>query len=102
MNMPKTVKTDFKVPGGKLLRVQLALDGQNVATVKITGDFFIHPEEALPLIEKALQGSSLDWLDMEERIQKTVMDGRIQLIGFTPSDLANAILQATGKKREVK
>jgi lipoate-protein ligase A len=39
-----------KVPGGKLVRVAVSGDGR----VRISGDFFVHPEESLCLLEAVL------------------------------------------------
>jgi len=45
-------QSEEKIPEGKLLRVKVELsDKTEILKVQITGDFFIHPEEKLKLIE---------------------------------------------------
>ena len=55
----KESKASKKVPGGKLVRVHLQYDPFQLLKVSITGDFFMHPEDALEAIEDALIGARL-------------------------------------------
>ena len=55
-----------KIPGGKMVRVETTFD-KKIESVKITGDFFLHPEETLDLIVKKITGSPLP-LDQEKII----------------------------------
>ncbi|MFC1750265.1 lipoate protein ligase C-terminal domain-containing protein, partial [Pseudomonadota bacterium] len=46
-----------KVVGGKLVKVRIdAEQGGSINAVQITGDFFLHPEDALTDVEKNLIG----------------------------------------------
>lgn len=38
---------ELKVPGGKLVVVDVDTDGDTITNVKISGDFFIEPDEAV-------------------------------------------------------
>ena len=49
-------KAVMKVPGGKLLKTSVEYEGDRVLSVKFSGDFFIHPEEALENLERRLKG----------------------------------------------
>jgi hypothetical protein len=51
-------KAVYKVPGGKLLRVSVEYDGGTIREVRFSGDFFIHPEDALERVEAALKGAA--------------------------------------------
>jgi len=95
--MSGTTSADYKVPGGKLLRVSLSVsrasDPPRITQVTLTGDFFMHPEEAIEELESALVGALLERAALEERIG-TWMRGRVQLIGATPEDFAHVIMAA--------
>jgi lipoate-protein ligase A len=47
-------KAEYKVEGGKLVKAQVEKGDGWILRVKITGDFFIHPEEFLEELEEAL------------------------------------------------
>jgi hypothetical protein len=49
----------YKVPGGKLLRVSVDHEGEMLRKVKLSGDFFMHPEDALESLEAKLTGVRL-------------------------------------------
>ncbi len=69
-----------KVPDGKLVKVSIAQNGQ----IRITGDFFIHPEESITLIENALcqLDANIPAPDIERLLGNLIMDGNIELIGI--------------------
>lgn len=90
-------KSMYKVPDGKLLKVHLHAAGGKVKAVRINGDFFLHPEEAIVLLEQGLQGTSLQEEKLKEKIGLIVEGNSIQLFGFRPADLARAIMMAVGK-----
>ena len=45
-------KAKYKVKGGKLIKVQLAKKEDRIEGIKITGDFFLHPEELIEQLAK--------------------------------------------------
>ena len=49
-------KCIYKVPNGKLLKLFLVDTDNTISSVKITGDFFLYPEENLEALEQKLQG----------------------------------------------
>ena len=57
---PLKGKAAYKVPNGKLLRVSLDFEGGKIKAIKITGDFFMHPETGVELIESTLAGQEID------------------------------------------
>ena len=76
--------------------VQVSVDYGNVInSVKITGDFFIHPEEGVIELEEALKGFDLSNPDekMLEVIKKATKE--MQLVGIRPETLVNLIRRAT-------
>lgn len=91
----------LKVAGGKLLRVNMEMENVDddlvIRDIKLTGDFFLHPEDVLPHIEQALTG--MGWPDEEDEYVnaiQTVLDAKnASFIGVAPLDIARAILAAS-------
>ncbi|MEW9571105.1 biotin--protein ligase [Rhodanobacter sp. Si-c] len=54
---------EYKMPGGKLVVVDLALHDGRFAGVRLSGDFFLEPDAALPAINAALEGRPADAAD---------------------------------------
>lgn len=85
-----------KVPGGKMVKAQVVY-GETLAEVTLTGDFFLHPEEALEEVESSLAGKPADAeLDDIEGTVEEVLDGLgAEFVGVEPSDVAAAVEGAT-------
>lgn len=47
---------EYKIPGGKLVVVDLVVAGGRLAAVQVSGDFFLEPASALDAINAALEG----------------------------------------------
>lgn len=91
----KSGSATTKVSGGKLVRVEVSWSDR-LETVKITGDFFLHPEEMIIEIEKQLIGLALP-LDQETiviKINNLLNQFQAQLIGASPTDVVNTLLEA--------
>jgi len=80
-----------KVPGGKMFKVEMQIENEKIIRIQITGDFFIHPEEGLELLEHKLTGCRFLRNEIIEYIGELEEKG-IQLIGFKKEDLADAIM----------
>ena len=85
----------YKVPGGKLLKVVVEHDNHLMHTMRITGDFFMHPEEAIEALEKELEMCPLDKKEIEKRITQFVTKKKVTLFGVNASAIAEAILGAS-------
>ncbi|MBI0584024.1 MAG: hypothetical protein ISF22_07330 [Methanomassiliicoccus sp.] len=85
-----------KVPGGKLLRVRLRIDGGTVVGAEISGDFFLHPEESISVLEGVLVGMPTDVSesDLASAIEAALRNEGIVVIGFGPQDLAAVAREA--------
>ncbi|NYZ74367.1 biotin--protein ligase [Candidatus Micrarchaeota archaeon] len=88
------MRAEEKVKGGKLVCIELLAEGSTVASVKITGDFFLHPEDAIDSLERSLMGVDLASGESEiaARLKKALGDS--QLIGASPDDLARLFRKA--------
>ena len=84
-----------KVPGGKLLRVAVE-GGSRIEKISITGDFFLHPEESLAMIEKSLTGKSFNTSveNYAEDISEVLYQWEANFVGVSPQDIAETIFEA--------
>ncbi len=87
-------KSSFKVPGGKLVRITLSRDNNVISTIRITGDFFLHPESTLDDIEEKLVGAILLESELQKNIESVIAEKNATLIGATAADIARAIMLA--------
>lgn len=90
-------KATYKVEGGKLIKVQLLERDGKIHEIKITGDFFLHPEDLIEDLEKALIGKPLKERDLAESIRSLIQNREATLLGASPEDFAKCILMAGGK-----
>lgn len=90
----KNAQLTRKVPGGKLFRIELAYD-HKIKSFKITGDFFLHPEEAILPLEEALVGLPLpvNLEDITARFNAVLERQNALLVGLSASDLATAVCE---------
>ncbi len=84
----------LKVKGGKLVKVQLTRGKGEIQKIKITGDFFLHPEEAIDALEQALIGKPLKEEDMLQVIKNVIREKNVTLLGVSPEDFVKCILMA--------
>ncbi len=91
----------YKAPNGKLLKIDLDFDPKEklVEAVRVTGDFFIHPEDSIRMVENRLMGLPLDSKFIIHSVTGFLAENEIQVFGFTPADLAHAILMAAGLEK---
>ena len=84
-----------KPAGKKLLRIsaELSPDG-TITAIVITGDFFMHPEEALSGLEKSLIGARLsDAEDVKARTEAFFKRTGTLIPGMIPLDFSDAVLK---------
>ena len=79
----------YKVPEGKLIKVWLEVCGNTLIDIRLTGDFFIHPEEWIASLEDELKGTSMD--DMPSAVREKSGEENVQLVGIGPEDIIHAI-----------
>jgi len=86
---------EFKTPGGKLIAVDFDVVDDQLRNVVVTGDFFLYPEEALPILGEALENSpvTLGEAGYAARV-RTALDSRAELVGSSPEALAVAVVRA--------
>ncbi|DAC73331.1 MAG TPA: hypothetical protein DSN98_00140 [Thermoplasmata archaeon] len=84
----------YKIPQGKLLKISLEYDEKNnvIMTIRIAGDFFAYPEEAIEAMEKKIRGTVLEQKHLLEKIQAIISEDHIQFIGVDAEGLTQGIL----------
>ncbi len=84
-----------KVKEGKVVKIEIDCDDL-IRNVRITGDFFLHPEEILDEIEKSIAG--LDRNADEDTIISNIhrAAGDVQMIGISPESIALMVREALG------
>jgi len=83
---------DYKGPGGKLVRIRLTEDRGLIRQIKITGDFFLIPEESLPKLEKMLEDAPIREKELRLLVDRFFRGTEAKGLGITPDDLVKAIL----------
>lgn len=88
-------KGEYKTPGGKLVGVRFMVDGGELRTVEVHGDFFLYPEEVLASITAALEGApaALETDALAARIAAAIPEGT-EWLGSSPDALAVAVRRA--------
>ena len=91
-----------KVKEGKLVKVEVECDGF-IKKIKITGDFFLHPEDTLDKIEKSILGLGKDagTEEIASRIHEIVEANDARMIGVSPESLAQVIREARKRNGEL-
>jgi len=85
-------RAEYKIPGGKLVAVELELVQNELSDIKIYGDFFMHPEESINDLENSLKHSKQK--EIEEKINDFFKSNEITLVGIQPKDFTNVIKRA--------
>jgi lipoate-protein ligase A len=92
------VRGEYKVPGGKLVAVEFEVRDGALEQVRLSGDFFLEPEDALGRIEAALAGASPDAsvAALTDRVAGGLAADDAP-IGFDARSVAIAVRRALGR-----
>ena len=95
--MTGSISADYKVPGGKLLRVTLTLDESSspptIAEIALHGDFFMHPEDAIETLEGQLIGLPWEETALQAAVQ-AFFDSGVEVLGADVAGIVHVILAA--------
>jgi lipoate---protein ligase len=94
MSGARLLSADYKAQGGKLLRVRLREKDERIDSVRISGDFFLIPEDSLPKLEKMLEDVPLREKELTLLVDRFFRGTSAQGLGVTPDDFVKAILAA--------
>ncbi len=86
---------EYKVPGGKLVVVDLEVENGAIAQFRLAGDFFLEPDSALDDINAAVNGLPVesDASAITAAVRAALPEGA-QLLGFTPESVGTAVRRA--------
>ncbi|MFI8006096.1 biotin/lipoate A/B protein ligase family protein [Streptomyces sp. NPDC086010] len=86
---------EYKVPGGKLVVVDLENHAGVLRDVRVAGDFFLEPDEAITAIDEALEGAPADTdaAGLAARIEAALPEGTV-MYGITAEGVAVAVRRA--------
>ena len=86
---------EYKIPGGKLVVVDLDSVEGRLRNVQVSGDFFLEPDSALDTINAALTGLPTDSSEaaLAGAIRDALGDDAV-LYGITPEGVAIAVHRA--------
>jgi lipoate-protein ligase A len=89
---------EYKVPGGKLVVVDLDTTDGRITDFRLAGDFFLEPDEALPMINEAINGlpQQSDATTIAAAVRAALPEGAT-LLGFTPEAVAIAVRRSLAK-----
>jgi len=89
---------EYKVPGGKLVVVDLDDVDGHIRNFRLAGDFFLEPDDALPLIDAAVEGlpSDSDAAAIAAAVRAALPEGA-QLLGFSPEAVAVAVRRSLAR-----
>ena len=86
---------------GKIVKINLSYkqESQVIHSIKITGDFFIHPEEIIEELEQKLCGIKLEREDLKKKIQQVLKNS--EFFGFEIDSLVGVILGTKGDENKI-
>ena len=86
---------EFKVPGGKLVVVDLEVENDAIVGFRLAGDFFLEPDSALESINAAVNGmpANSEAAVFAKAITAALPNGAL-LLGFSPEAVATTIRRA--------
>ncbi|MDJ1132724.1 lipoate--protein ligase family protein [Streptomyces iconiensis] len=86
---------EYKIPGGKLVVVDLDKQDEVLRNVQVAGDFFLEPDEALFALTRALEGApaTTDAEGLTRRIKAALPEGTV-MYGLTAEGIAVAVRRA--------
>lgn len=84
-----------KVKGGKLFRLKGVARNGKLVSIELTGDFFLCPEDSISALENILleQSEGKSIADAELGIRRAMQAKGMEVAGFEPSDLADALME---------
>jgi len=74
---------------GKMLRLDFDIKDNKLVYIKISGDFFIHPEDAIDAIEELILNKDLN--DIEGLLNDYVINNQIKIVGFSVSEFVSVL-----------
>ncbi len=91
------MRGEYKVPGGKLVAVDLEVTDGRISRAAVSGDFFLEPDSALESIDGALLGMSEQATVAQlAQVVQSVLGDDVTMVGFSADAVAVAVRRALG------
>ena len=87
-------RSEYKVPGGKLLRAKAKGEDGRIAFLQVTGDFFMLPETDLEDLEMKLTGGPCEPESVRTKVREFFEVRGTVIAGASPDDFAKVIIEA--------
>ena len=92
---------EYKMPGGKLVVIDLDLHDDRLANVQLSGDFFLEPDSALHTINAALIGQPADADEATlASVLHDALSSEVMMYGVSPEAIAVAVRRALHRSPE--
>lgn len=86
---------EYKVPGGKLVVVDFGVEDGRIREFRLSGDFFLEPDDVLADIDAAVIGLSPNsTIDEFASAIERALPTEVHMLGFTPESVGVAIRRA--------
>jgi len=87
-------KSIYKIPDGKLVKISLDYDKEKkiIKKIKIMGDFFAYPNEAIEFLEKHLINTKIEEKILIKKINQDIINNNFKFIGINAEGLTQGIL----------
>lgn len=83
------MKAEYKIPNGKLIACNVEQELGVITKLKISGDFFMHPEDSIIELEKTILGATVK--DYPAKINQYFDENKIKLVGVKITDFIEVI-----------
>jgi lipoate-protein ligase A len=87
----KVVEADHKA--GKLIRLRAEVKGTEILDLRVTGDLFVIPKEAVRALEAELVGAHLEEGELLDKITRFYEERSPESPGVTPRDYVDALMK---------
>lgn len=92
---------EYKTPGGKLVAVDFEVGDGVLRDVRVHGDFFLYPEEALADIVGALEGMDVELSESEIAWRvRAALPRDAELLGSSPEAIGAAVRRALAEEAD--
>ncbi|MBL8822792.1 MAG: lipoate--protein ligase family protein [Planctomycetia bacterium] len=101
------MRGECKTPGGKLIAVEYQLQNERMHQIRISGDFFVHPDaqsrEVLHRLASAIYDRHNDLtLQQWHHVLESALPWNVELLGTSTRALAVALCRARGDTVEIE
>ena len=98
-NIDEIISVSSTTKLGKIVKINMSYnqESQLIHSIKITGDFFIHPEEVIEKLEQGLCGIKLEKQYLKNKIQLILENS--EFFGFEIDSLTDIILKTCDDRK---